>query len=88
MSGENDRIRYVIIERGEDDKMREVVISRGEDGYGVAECPSRPGCISQGSTREEAIDNIREAIEGYVAVLKEDDLPVPEDRFDTILVAV
>lgn len=68
--------------------MRQVVISRGEDGYWVAECPSLPGCISQGSTREKAIDNIKEAIEGYVAVLKEDDLPVPEDPFDTILVAV
>jgi predicted RNase H-like HicB family nuclease len=49
----------------------------GEDGYWVAECPSLPGCISQGQTREEALTNIREAIAGYVAALEEDGLPVP-----------
>ena len=68
--------------------MRQVVISRGEDGYWVAECPSLPGCISQGRTREDAIQNIKEAIEGYVATLEEDGLDVPEDHFDTLLVAV
>ncbi len=68
--------------------MRQVVIAHGEDGYWVAECPSLPGCISQGHTREEAIANIKEAIEGYVAALREDSLPIPEDHFDAILVAV
>ena len=68
--------------------MRQVVIAHGEDGYWVAECPSLPGCISQGHTREEAIANIKEAIEGYVATLREDGLPIPEDHFDAILVAV
>ena len=68
--------------------MRQVVISRGENGYWVAECPSLPGCISQGSTRAEAIGNIKEAIEGYVAALEEDGLPVPEEQFDTLVVAV
>lgn len=68
--------------------MRQVVVYRGEDGYWVAECPSLPGCISQGKTREEAISNIREAIKGYVAALEEDNLPVPEEKFDALLVAV
>ena len=68
--------------------MRQVVISRGEDGYWVAECPSLPGCLSQGRTREDAIENIKQAIEGYVAALEEDGLPVPEDHFDTLVVAV
>ena len=54
--------------------MRQVVITRGEDGYWVAECPSLRGCISQGATREEAMTNIREAIEGYVLALQEDGL--------------
>jgi len=49
--------------------MRQVIIYPGEDGYWVAECPSLPGCISQGETKEEAIANIREAIQGYVAAL-------------------
>ena len=40
-----------------------VILKTGEDGYFVAECPVIPGCISQGRTREEALANIREAIE-------------------------
>ena len=68
--------------------MRQVVIYLGEDGYWVAECPSLSGCISQGKTRQEAIANIKEAIEGYIASLEEDGLPVPEERFETFVVAV
>ena len=68
--------------------MRQVIIYSGEDGYWVAECPSLPGCISQGKTREEAISNIKEAIYGYIAALEEDHLPVPEERFETLVVAV
>lgn len=68
--------------------MRQVIIYPGEDEYLVAECPSLPGCISQGKTKEEAIVNIREAIRGYVAALEEDHLTVPEERFETILVTV
>ena len=54
----------------------------------VAECPSLPGCISQGKTREEAISNIREAIQGYVSALENDHLPVPPEKFEALLVAV
>jgi predicted RNase H-like HicB family nuclease len=68
--------------------MRQVMIYSGEDGYWVAECPSLPGCISQGQTKEEAITNIKEAIKGYIAALEEDGLPVPEEHFDTLMVAV
>ncbi len=60
--------------------MRQVLLYPGEDGYWVVECPSLPGCISQGETREAAIGNIKEAIEAYVAVLEKDGLPVPEER--------
>lgn len=52
----------------------QVVIYPGEDGYWVAECPSLPGYISQGSTKEEAVENAKEAIRGYVAALEEDGL--------------
>lgn len=68
--------------------MRQVIIFSGEDGYWVAECPSLPGCISQGKTKEEAIKNIREAIEGYVESLEEDHLAVPEEKFEAVLIAV
>jgi predicted RNase H-like HicB family nuclease len=68
--------------------MRQVLIYPGEDGYWVAECPSLPGCVSQGETREQAVTNIKEAIEGYIEVLKEDGVAVPEEKFDALLVAV
>jgi predicted RNase H-like HicB family nuclease len=44
--------------------MRQVVVYPGEEGHWVAECPSLPGCVSQGQTKEEAIGNIKEAICG------------------------
>ena len=57
--------------------MRQVVIKPGEDGFWVAECPSLPGCISQGQSKKEAMENIREAIDGYIEVLEEEGEPIP-----------
>jgi predicted RNase H-like HicB family nuclease len=68
--------------------MRQIILYPGEDNFWVAECPSLPGCVSQGDTREAAILNIREAIQGYIAALEEDGLQVPEERFQAILIAV
>jgi len=68
--------------------MREVVIYRGEDGYWVAECPSLPGCISQGKTKTQTIENIKEAISCYIHALEEDGLPVPKENFDVVVIAV
>jgi len=68
--------------------MRQAIVFKGEDGYWVADSLSLPGCVSQGGTRQEAINNIREAIRLYIAVLEEDHLPVPEERFETLPVAV
>jgi len=59
--------------------MRQAIIYAGEDGYWVAECPSLPGCISQGKTKEEAIRNVKDAIQVYVAALEADGLPVPAE---------
>ena len=70
------------------DVMRQVVLYPGEDGYWVAECPSLRGCVSQGGTKREAIANIKEAIKGYIISLQEDGLPVPEEHFDALVVAV
>ena len=67
---------------------RQVLIYPGEDGFWVVECPSLPGCISQGQTKEKALENIREAIDLYVESLREDGLSVPEDRFQAEVVAV
>ena len=68
--------------------MREAVIYRGEDGYWVAECPSLPGCISQGKTKQEAIANIKDAISCYIHALEQDGLAVPREKFDVMVVAV
>jgi len=68
--------------------MRQAIIYPGEDDYWVAEVPSLPGCISQGKTREEAITNIKEAINAYINALKEDDISVPEEHFEALLAVV
>lgn len=54
-----------------------VIIQRDEDGVYVAEVPSLPGCVSQGTTRPEALDNVREAIALYLESLKAHGDPVP-----------
>ncbi len=54
-----------------------VLIEQDEDGVYVAEVPALPGCISQGKTRNEVIDNIKEAIAGYLESLQAHGEPVP-----------
>ena len=65
-----------------------VVIEQDEDGAFVAECPALPGCISQGKTRDEALGNIKEAIGAYIEALESDHLPVPPEKFETLVVMV
>ena len=54
-----------------------VLIEQDEDGMFVAEVPSFPGCISQGETREQAVENIKEAIALYLESLAAHDEPIP-----------
>ena len=68
--------------------MRQVIMYRGEDGYWVAECPSLPGCVSQGRTRDSAVENIKEAIRLYVQSLDEDNLPIPPENSDAEILKV
>ncbi len=53
-----------------------VTIDRDEDGVWIVECPSIPGCVSQGDTKDEAIANIREAIALCIEVRAEQGLPL------------
>ena len=53
-----------------------VTIERDEDGVFIAECPSIPGCVSQGATREESLANVREAIALCLEVRAERGLPL------------
>ena len=59
--------------------MRHVILYKGEDGWWIAECPSLPGCVSQGKTVELAMKNIREAIQAYIEALEMDNAPVPPE---------
>jgi len=54
-----------------------VLLEQDEDGFYVAQVPALPGCISQGKTREEAIENIKDAIRGYLESLKKHGEPIP-----------
>jgi len=54
-----------------------ILIEPDEDGVFVAECPTLPGCISQGATRDDAIKNIKDAISGYLASLEKHGEAVP-----------
>lgn len=53
-----------------------VTIDRDEDGVWIVECPSIPGCVSQGATKDEALVNIREAIALCIEVRAEQGLPL------------
>jgi len=66
---------------------RRVLLYPGEDGYTVAEVPSLPGCVSQGTTRDEALANIREAIALHEEVLRERGEAIPEDNVELVEVA-
>ena len=66
-----------------------VVIQQDEDNWYIATIPSLPGCISQGKTEEEALENIREAIELHISCLAEDGVPLRRDEnIKEILLAV
>ncbi len=62
-----------------------ILIEEDEDGVFVAECPSLPGCVSQGMTRSEALENIKDAIQGYLESLKKHDDPIPPSIQEEII---
>jgi len=53
-----------------------VTIDRDEDGIWVTECPAIPGCVSQGTTKDEALDNIKEAVKLCLEVRAEKGFPL------------
>ena len=59
-------------------------LDRDEDGVWVAECPSIPGCVSQGTTRDEALANIREAIAACLEVRAERGMAMAFDGFSAL----
>lgn len=53
-----------------------VTVDRDEDGVWVVECPSIPGCVSQGKTKDESLENVKEAIKLCLEVRAEKGLPL------------
>ena len=62
-----------------------VYLEPDEDGVFVATCPALPGCVSQGRTRAEATENIREAIEGYLKSLRKHGDPLPPSILEEVI---
>ena len=62
-----------------------IIVEPDEDGVFVATVPSLPGCVSQGTTRDEALRNVREAIEGYVESLRERNEPIPPSIHEEVI---
>ena len=62
-----------------------VYLEQDEDGVFVATCPALPGCVSQGQTRAEATQNIREAMEGYIKSLKNHGEAVPPSILEEVV---
>ena len=62
-----------------------VIIEKGQESGYVAYVPALKGCVSQGETREETLENIKEAIEVYLEALLEDGLPVPTEAGREVL---
>ena len=63
--------------------MRKVILlPDNEDGGWVAEVPSLPGCISQGDTREQALANVRDAIDTWIEGAKQVGMTVPDESFE------
>lgn len=62
-----------------------ILIEQDEDGIFTAECPSLPGCISQGKTRKKALENIKDAILGYIESLKKHNEPIPPSIEEEII---
>jgi len=64
-----------------------VTLDRDEDGVWVVECPSIPGCVSQGQTREEALENIKDAIAACLQVRAERGLPLTVETYQVEVMA-
>lgn len=65
-----------------------VLIEQDEDGVYVGEVPALPGCVSQGATRAELLENIKEAIAGYIESLEAHGDPIPPSIYEEVVEVV
>jgi predicted RNase H-like HicB family nuclease len=64
-----------------------VTLDRDEDGVWIVECPSIPGCVSQGQTKQEAVENIKDAIAACLQVRAERGMPLTVETYQVEVVA-
>lgn len=62
-----------------------IIVEKDEDGFFVVECPTLPGCVSQGKTRREALRNIKDATTGYIESLKKHNEPIPTSIYEEFM---
>ena len=65
--------------------MRQVIIYPGEDGYWIAEVPSLPGCCTQGKSKPEVLESVKDAIEAWIEAAQSINRTIPEDSFEAQL---
>jgi len=65
-----------------------VYLQKAEEGGYIVSAPALPGCVTQGETRQEALEMIRDAIEGYIASLKKHGETVPQESGEVEKVSV
>lgn len=62
-----------------------VIFEPAEEGGYIVSVPALPGCVTNGETFEHATAMIKDAMEGYLAVLKEEDMDIPEERPEVVI---
>ncbi|NQW23206.1 MAG: type II toxin-antitoxin system HicB family antitoxin [SAR202 cluster bacterium] len=79
-----------LINGREDIKVKQfaVTLENDEDGFFVSSCPALPGCHSQGRTRDEALNNIAQAIRGYLASMQKHGETIPEANWEVVEVVL
>lgn len=65
-----------------------VIFEPAQEGGYVVSVPALPGCVTQGDTFEEAVSNIKDAMRGYLEVLKEERQPIPQEKSDVVITKV
>lgn len=65
-----------------------VIFEPAEEGGYVVSVPALPGCLTEGDTFEEAVDMIKDAMKGYLAVLKKEGLEIPQETEDIVVTKV
>jgi antitoxin HicB len=68
-------------------KEYEVFLEPAEEGGYVVSCPALPGCVSEGETKEEALANIKDAVQGYLETLRRHNEPLPRVEVEIIEIA-